>query len=146
MENPDRLEIDLDKESYQPGDTAKAQIKAPFAGKLILTVERENVLSYRTVTMQENTAVIHVPILDGYKPNVYLSASLIRSTTSLERHAPARTFGVVPLKLNDDANQLAVEIETVETSRPNQELEVLVRVQAPPPSKQRSVQAYGCSS
>ena len=45
MENPDRLEIDLDKESYQPGDTAKAQIKAPFAGKLILTVERENVLS-----------------------------------------------------------------------------------------------------
>ena len=131
MENPDRLEIDLDKESYNPGEIAKAQIKAPFAGKLILTVERENVLSHRAVTMQENTAVIDVPILDGYKPNVYLSASLIRSTTSLERHAPARAFGVVPLKLNDDANQLTVEIEAVETSRPNQELEVLVRVEAP---------------
>ena len=131
MENPDRLEIGLDKESYQPGEIAKAQIKAPFAGKLILTIERENVLSYRAVTMRENTAVIDVPILDGYKPNVYLSASLIRSTTSLERHAPARAFGVVPLKLNDDANQLTVEIEAVETSRPNQELEVLVRVEAP---------------
>ena len=90
--------------------------------------------------MQENTAVIDVPILDGYKPNVYLSASLIRSTTSLERHAPARAFGVVPLKLNDDANQLAVEIEAVETSRPNQELEVLVRVQAPSPSKRGAYQ------
>ena len=56
MENPDRLEIDLDKESYQPGEIAKVQIKAPFAGKLILTVERENVLSHRTVTMRENTA------------------------------------------------------------------------------------------
>ena len=28
MENPDRLEIDLDKASYQPGEIAKAQIKA----------------------------------------------------------------------------------------------------------------------
>ena len=90
--------------------------------------------------MQENTAVIDVPILDGYKPNVYLSASLIRSTTSLETHAPARAFGVVPLKLNDDANQLAVEIEAVETSRPNQELEVVVRVQAPSPSKRGAYQ------
>ena len=131
MENPDRLEIDLDKESYQPGEIAKAQIKAPFAGKLILTIEREKVLSYRTVEMQENTAVIDVPILDGYKPNVYLSASLIRSTTSLEKHAPARAFGVVPLKLNDDANRLAVEIDAVGKSRPNQELEVIVRVEVP---------------
>ncbi len=135
MENPERLEIDLDKASYLPGEIAKAQIKAPFAGKLILTVEREKVLSYRTVTMRENTAVIEVPILDGYKPNVYLSASLIRSTTSLEKHAPARAFGVVPLKLNDDANQLAVEIEAVDKSRPNQELEAVIRVEAPSPPK-----------
>ena len=140
MENPDRLEIDLDKESYQPGKIAKAQIKAPFAGKLILTVEREKVLSYRTVTMKENTAVIDVPILDGYKPNVYLSASLIRSTTSLEKHAPARAFGIVPLKLNDDANRLSVEIDAAEETRPNQELEVLVRVEAPPAPKREAYQ------
>ncbi len=135
MENPDRLEIDLDKASYQPGEIAKAQIKAPFAGKLILTIEREKVLSYRTVTMQENTAVIDIPIRAEYKPNVYLSASLIRSTTSLEKHSPARAFGVVPLKLNDDVNRLAVEIDAVEKSRPNQELEVVVRVEGPSPAK-----------
>ena len=129
MENPDRLEIDLDKTSYNPGDIAKAQIKAPFAGKLMLTVEREKVLSYRTVAMKENTAVIDVPILDGYKPNVYISASLIRSTTSLEKHAPARAFGVVPLKLSDDANRLSVEIDAVKNTRPNQELEIVVRVE-----------------
>ena len=140
MENPERLEIDLDKANYQPGEIAKAQIKAPFAGKLILTVEREKVLSYQTVTMPENTAIIDVPIRAEYKPNVYLSASLIRSTTSLEKHAPARAFGVVPLKLNDDANQLAVEIDAVNTSRPNQELEVVVRVEAPPPAKRGAYQ------
>ena len=30
-------------EDYQPGDTAKVQIRAPFPGKLLLTVEREKV-------------------------------------------------------------------------------------------------------
>lgn len=140
MENPDRLEIDLDQETYKPGEVAKAQIKAPFAGKLILTVEREKVLSYRTVTMRENTAVIDVPILDEYKPNVYLSASLIRSTTSLEKHAPARAFGVIPLKLNDDANRLSVKIDAVEKTRPNQELEVFVRVESPSTPKREAYQ------
>lgn len=140
MENPDRLEIDLDKESYQPGEIAKAQIKAPFTGKLILTVEREKVLSYRTVTMKENTAVIDVPIREEYKPNVYLSASLIRSTTSLEKHAPARAFGVVPLKLNDDANLLSVEIDAAKETRPNQELEVVVRVESPSAPKREAYQ------
>ncbi|MDE0040848.1 MAG: MG2 domain-containing protein, partial [Candidatus Poribacteria bacterium] len=140
MENPDRLEIDLDKESYQPGEIAKAQIKAPFTGKLILTVEREKVLSYRTVTMKENTAVIDVPILDGYKPNVYLSASLIRSTTSLEKHAPARAFGIVPLKLNDDVNRLSVEIDAAKETRPNRELEVVVRVVSPSAPKREAYQ------
>ncbi len=128
MDHPDRLEIDLDKTSYRPGETAKAQIKAPFSGKLILTIERDEVLSYRIITMKENTAVVDIPIRKGYKPNVYISANLIRSTTSLEKHAPARAFGVVPLKIDAEVNRLTVELDTPEKIRPNRTLEVGFRI------------------
>ena len=124
MENPDRLEIGLDKKSYLPGDVAKAQIRAPFAGKLILTVEREEIYNYRVVMMKENTAEIEVPVVDQYAPNVYISASLIRSTKSLERHAPARAFGVVPLNIDSDKNRLAIKLEAVDEIRPKEELTV----------------------
>ena len=36
MDNPERIEIDLDKETYQPGEVAIVQIRAPFGGKLLL--------------------------------------------------------------------------------------------------------------
>jgi uncharacterized protein YfaS (alpha-2-macroglobulin family) len=43
MDHPDRIELDLDKDSYLPGETAQVQVRAPFAGKLLLTIEREKV-------------------------------------------------------------------------------------------------------
>ncbi len=135
MANPDHLEIDLDKASYQPGDVAKAQIKAPFPGKLLLTIEQDTVCEHRVVTMKENTAMIDIPIKAEYKPNTYISGSLIRSTKSLEKHAPARAFGVSPLKIDAESNRLAVELDTPETIRPNREVEISFRVAPLPPLK-----------
>ena len=128
MDQPGRLEIDLDKATYQPGEVAKAQIKAPFSGKLILTIERDNPLSYRTVMLRENTAVIDIPVRAAYTPNVYISANLIRSTKSLERHAPARAFGVAPLGIDSEAKRLTVQLNAPEKIRPNQTVEIGFRV------------------
>lgn len=128
MDQPGRLEIDLDKASYQPGEVAKAQIKAPFSGKLILTIERDNPLSYRTVMLNENTAVIDIPVLAQFKPNVYIAANLIRSTSSLERHAPARAFGVAPLTIDSEAQRLSVQLDAPEKIRPNRTVEIGFRV------------------
>ena len=128
MDQPGRLEIDLDKASYQPGEVAKAQIKVPFSGKLILTIERDNPLSYRTVMLNENTAVIEIPVRAEYKPNVYISANLIRSTSSLERHAPARAFGVAPLTIDSEAQRLSVQLDAPEKIRPNRTVEIGFRV------------------
>ena len=106
MENPSLLEMTLDKQTYQTGETAKLQIKAPFPGKLLLTIEREKILSYRTVKLKGNTASLNIPVRYGYRPNVYLSGTLIRPTDSLKEHATARAFGVVPLIIDAKQNRL----------------------------------------
>jgi hypothetical protein len=41
IKNPSRLELDLDKTEYAAGDTATVQVRAPFPGKLLITVERD---------------------------------------------------------------------------------------------------------
>ena len=116
MEHPTRLDLTLNKTAYRSGETAKLSIKAPFPGTLLLTVEREKVLSYRTIVMKENTATLSVPVRYNYKPNVYLSATLIRAiptdTGSVGQHQPlpARAFGVVPLKLDETRRKLSVNM------------------------------------
>ena len=129
MEKPDTLEMTLDKDSYRPGEKAKLHIKPPFPGKVLLTIEQEKVLSYQTIIVKENTATLTIPVQDIYAPNVYLSATLIRSTTSLEKDAPARAFGIIPLKLDAESHQLKVEIDAPEQIRPNREVDIKFRVQ-----------------
>ena len=128
MRNPSLLEMSLDKQTYQAGQTAKLQIKAPFPGKLLLTIEREKILSYRTVNLKGNTASLNIPVRYGYKPNIYISGTLIRSTESLKEHATTRAFGVVPLKIDTKHNRLAIELDAPEEIRPNTDVTVKFRV------------------
>ena len=116
MEHPTRLDLTLNKPAYRSGETAKLSIKAPFPGTLLLTVEREKVMSHRTVVMKENTATLSIPIRSSYKPNVYLSATLTRSipmesvSANNNQPLPARAFGVIPVKLDETRRRLSVNM------------------------------------
>ncbi len=116
MEHPTRLDMTLNKPAYRSGETAKLHVKAPFPGTLLLTIEREKVLSYRTILMKENTAVLSIPVRSSYRPNVYLSATLIRpiptDTVPLDHYQPlpARAFGVIPLKLDVTQRRLSIDM------------------------------------
>ena len=123
MEHPTRLDLTLDKPAYRPGETAKLNIKAPFSGTLLLTVERDRVLSHRTIAMKENTATISIPVRDSYKPNVYLSGTLTRavpmdtaSQPDNKSLLPARAFGVVPLKIDATRRRLSIEMSLKQTN------------------------------
>ena len=128
MENPDRIELDLEKNLYQVGDKAQLRIKSPFAGKALVTVEREQVYDYWIVDLPENTGVVSIPVQEGYKPNVYVAVHLIRAVNSEEKHAPARAFGVIPLMVDCSREKLGIKLHTAEVIRPNREMEVKVQV------------------
>ncbi len=123
MEHPTRLDLTLDKPVYRPGETAKLNIKAPFSGTLLLTVERDRVLSHRTIAMKKNTATISIPVRDSYKPNVYLSGTLTRAVpmdtaSQIDNKSllPARAFGVVPLKIDATRRRLSIEMSLTQTN------------------------------
>lgn len=128
MDDPDKIELDLEKPLYQVGEKARLQIKAPFAGKALITVEREEVYDYWIVDFPENTGVVSIPVQKEYKPNVYVSVHLIRAVKSLEKNAPARAFGTIPLMVDCSEEKLGITISTAKEIRPNRELEVEVKV------------------
>lgn len=124
VDNPNTLDMTLDKKSYRPGEEAKLEIKPPFPGKVLLTIERDKVLSHQTYMVNEKTATLTIPVEDSFAPNTYLSAILIRSTKSLDRNAPARAFGIVPLRIDTDMHKLQVEIDVPKQIRPNTEIDI----------------------
>ena len=122
------LDMTLDKSAYRPGQTAKLQIQAPFPGTLLLTVEREKLLSYRTITVKGTTATVNIPVSRRYAPNVYLSATLIRDVRVPEGRT-VRQYGIVPLRVDAEHNRLSITLDVPEEARPNREVEIPFEVE-----------------
>ena len=126
MTNPDRIELELDKDNYKTGEIAKLLVKAPFAGKLLLDIEQDKVIEYMTYTLDSNTAEIALKVKREYSPNVYITATLIKSTTSLERFSPPRAFGLISLNSRNDNRLLEVNIDSPDEIRPNRTMTVKI--------------------
>ena len=127
IKNPARLELDLDKTEYAAGDKAMVQVRAPFPGKILLTVERDKVLDTQIYDLKGNTAKIEIPIRGEYRPNAYVTATLIRPVGALEPGSAGRAFGAVPISVNRTANHLAPQITAPDQMRPGRELAITVK-------------------
>ncbi len=130
IENPARLELVADKEEYAAGEQATLQIRAPFAGKLLLTVEGDSVFEVQIHTLEGNTAKVVVPVRAEYSPNAYVTAVLVRSVKDLEPGAVARAFGSVPLNVDRTVNRPKLTIAAPAEVRP--ETRLSVRMQTEP--------------
>ena len=78
-ENHDRMDVLPEKKSYQPGDTAKFQVRMPFRfATALVAVEREGIVDTQVVQLNGQDPTISLKIKDGWGPNVYVSVLALR--------------------------------------------------------------------
>lgn len=89
QDNDDRMDVLPEKRSYEPGETARLQVRMPFREATVLvTVEREGVIDSRVISLSGQDPVIELPIpkartgsdgeLVSWAPNVYVSVMALR--------------------------------------------------------------------
>ena len=78
-ENTDRIDLLPEKKSYQPGETAKFQVRMPFRfATALVAVEREGILETEVVQLNGQDPTVQLKIKDGWGPNVYVSVLALR--------------------------------------------------------------------
>ena len=78
-ENHDRMDVLPEKKSYQPGETAKFQVRMPFRfATALVAVEREGIISTQVVQLNGQDPTINLKIEEGWGPNVYVSVLALR--------------------------------------------------------------------
>lgn len=127
MENPARLEFVAGKTDYLPGETAKLQVRAPFPGKLLLTVESTGVKDVYVVDLPANTGEVSVPIKPGYAPNVYVTGMLARKGTDVHSNQAGRAFGTLSLNVAREAGRQNVAIMAPELVKPKTKLTITAK-------------------
>lgn len=78
-DNDDRIDVLPEKKRYEPGETAKLQVRMPFReASALLAVEREGIVTTRVVTLRGDDPTIELKIEKGWAPNVYVSVLALR--------------------------------------------------------------------
>ncbi|TAL69945.1 MAG: hypothetical protein EPN82_04825 [Bacteroidetes bacterium] len=123
-----RVDIVFDKDKYEPGDKAKILFMCPFAGKLLISFERNGVYEYRYVDMENSKSVeIAVPVKDEFMPNVYVSATLFKKHT-VDNSTPFLVgHGYGSMKVEKSSNKLPVKIIAPEKIKPNTSQTITVK-------------------
>ena len=117
-EDHDRMDVLAEKERYEPGESARLQVRMPFRQALALvTVERQGILRHRVLALSGQDPVITVPILGSDAPNVFVSVLAVRGrvsgvqpTAMVDLGRPAFKLGYAGLDVGWRAHSLEVQV------------------------------------
>ncbi|MCB1464639.1 MAG: alpha-2-macroglobulin family protein [Nitratireductor sp.] len=127
-ETPDALEIALDKDSYDVGETAKLKVSPRFAGELQIVVGAEKLYETFNVAVPAEGSEIDIPVGD-WGAGAYVTATLYRPGSAQASHMPARALGTTWLTVDPGDKELSVSLGTPEQIRPDTVLSVPVHVE-----------------
>ncbi|MCF7837152.1 MAG: hypothetical protein K9N49_00825 [Candidatus Marinimicrobia bacterium] len=127
-EEPGRVELAWDRAHYAPGDVARLQVRAPFSGMALLTIETDRVRAAQIVRLEKNTAELEVSVDATYAPNVYCTVTVIRPVSAETVGSPHRALGAIALPVVRPGRALQVEIAAPAVLRPQSRLAATVTV------------------
>jgi len=116
----DRMDVLPEKKRYEPGETARFQVRTPFAdASALVTIEREGVIESFVTPLSRKNPVVDVSIKGNYAPNVFVSVMVVRGriaapapTAMVDLAKPAYRMGVAEINVGWAAHELKVKVET----------------------------------
>lgn len=75
----DRIDLIPEQPEYQPGESARFQVRMPFReATALVTVEREGVAEHFVRAISGKSPVIEIPVRGEHAPNIFVSALVLR--------------------------------------------------------------------
>lgn len=123
------IEIAADKVSYAPGEKAKLLFKAPFDGRLLVTLENNGVLSHQFLQVEKRTAIYEFPVTATHLPNIYVTATLVKPHDVAEIPLTV-AHGFQSLRIDEKDRRMPLAIEAAATTRSNKKQHIKVKATA----------------
>lgn len=151
----DRMELLPEKNRYEPGETARLQVRMPFSrASALVTVEREGVIEARVEKLEGVDPVVEVPISGNLAPNAFVSVLAVRGRVSEPRPTalvdlgkPSFRIGLAEIDVGWGDHELDVSVSSDrEVYRVRESAPVTVKVRdpdgaAPPPGSEVAIAA-----
>ena len=126
VNNEGNIEIEVDKKSYNTGESVKALFKTPFSGRMLVTIETDHVISHQYVEVSNRTASVDLRVNADHVPNVYITATLIKPHEVSDIPLTV-AHGFKNVTVEDKGRKINVKVEAQKTVRSKTHQKVTVK-------------------
>ena len=113
-DTPDQLEISLDKERYDLGDSVRARFMAENDGVALVTVLSNRVIERKVVAVQKGENAVPFTVSEAWGSGAYVTASLLHGMNKSAGQNPSRLLGVAHAAVNPGHKELSVSFDVPE--------------------------------
>ncbi|MBI5511652.1 MAG: alpha-2-macroglobulin family protein [Deltaproteobacteria bacterium] len=131
LEKNAQLEIKLNRADYAAGDEIELEIKAPYTGAGLITIERDHVYAWKWFKTTTTTAVEKIQVPAELEANGYVNVAFVRGLDSPEIFMSPLSYGVAPFFVSRESRINSVEVDTVDVARPGEALKITYKAAKP---------------
>lgn len=131
LEKNAELQLVLKNPDADVGDELEVQIKAPYTGAGLITIERDKVLAYQWFQANTTASVQKIKIPEGIEGNGYVSVSFIRGLGSPDVFMSPLSYGVVPFTLSKERRTAKVTVQTADLMKPGDTMRIKYAIDRP---------------
>ena len=118
------LQLKLSKSDYKPGESIELEIRAPYSGRGLITIERDQVYTHKWFKSSGTKTLERIKIPKGLEGNAYVSVSFLRGIDSKEIYMSPLSYAIAPFSLARDSFKTAITLDTPERVRPGESMEI----------------------
>jgi uncharacterized protein YfaS (alpha-2-macroglobulin family) len=131
LEKNAELQVKLSKADYEPGEEIELEIKAPYAGAGLITIERDKVYAHKWFKTRTTESVQRIRVPNNIEGNGYVNVSFVRAMDSPEIFMSPLSYGVVPFSVSRAQRTNPIVLTSADVARPGEPYVVHYKTQKP---------------
>jgi len=118
LEKNAELQVRLERTDYAPGERVEMQIKAPYAGAGLISIERDKVYAHKWFQTSVSASTQSIVLPGAVEGNAYVSVTFLRAPDSREVFMSPLSHGVAAFSVSRSRRELPVTLEAPEAMKP----------------------------
>lgn len=118
------LQLKLNKSDYKPGELIEMNIKAPYTGAGLITIETDKVNHFQWFKTDSQSSMQRIRLPEGLQGTGYINVTFVRDVTSKEIFTSPLSYAVQPFSIDKSQHKIAVSLAVKKIVRPGQAMQI----------------------
>ena len=125
------LQLILNKKDFKTGEDIELQIKAPYKGAGLISIERDGIYQFRWFKTETSATVQRIKVPEGLTGNAYVHVTFLRAIDSPEIFMSPLSYAVAPFSISLEDRKTHIELSAPEKIKPGQKLKIQYSTKLP---------------